>query len=49
MNLLTYSDGERDLLAIAELLDIPAWELAPLVNQLLEHGLLADEDKDNEG
>lgn len=40
MDLLAYADGTVDLLAIATLIRRPAWELAPLVDQLVELGLL---------
>jgi hypothetical protein len=42
MNLLAYSDGEHDLLAIADLIGAPVWELLPIVRQLLAHDLLAE-------
>lgn len=41
VNLFAYSDGERDLLSIAELLDLPIWELAKAANDLQTHGLIA--------
>lgn len=40
MNLLAYCDGEHDLLAVAELIQKPVWELFDLVNQLKQHQLL---------
>lgn len=40
MDLLAYADGTVDLLAIADLIRRPAWELVPLVDQLMELGLL---------
>ncbi len=40
MDLLAYADGTVDLLAIATLIRRPAWELVPLVDQLVELGLL---------
>jgi aminopeptidase-like protein len=40
MNILTYCDGQNSLLDIAELIDEPFWELAKLVDKLIEHDLL---------
>ena len=40
MNLLTYCDGKRTLLEIADLIGQPMWDLVPFVEQLKEHGLL---------
>jgi aminopeptidase-like protein len=40
MDLLTYCDGERTLLEIAELIGQPTWELLPLLDQLAEHELV---------
>ncbi len=42
MDVLAYSDGEHDLLAIADLLGVPVWELSGIAQRLLDHGLLAD-------
>jgi aminopeptidase-like protein len=44
MNVLAYADGERDLLALAELLGVPIWDLLPIVRELLAHALLAECD-----
>lgn len=44
VDVFAYCDGKRDLLAIADLLGVPLWELADLARQLLTHGLLADCD-----
>lgn len=41
MDLLAYSDGEQDLLSIAEIIGVPLWELLPVVSQLKSHALLA--------
>ncbi|MEZ5833927.1 MAG: DUF4910 domain-containing protein [Dongiaceae bacterium] len=43
-DVLAYSDGERDLLAIADLLGVPVWELSDVAQQLLAHELLVDCD-----
>ena len=40
MNLLSYSDGTRTLLDIADIIDTPFWELRPLCEDLAGHGLL---------
>ena len=42
MNLLAYSDGQRDLIEIAETIGVPVWELIPIYQVLSEHGLLVD-------
>lgn len=42
MNILSYADGQYDLLRISDLLKIPIWELQPIVEQLLMHELLAE-------
>lgn len=39
-NLCAYSDGERDLLAIAEILGEPLWELLEPLGELQEHNLV---------
>jgi aminopeptidase-like protein len=43
-DVLAYSDGKHDLLAIADLLGVPVWELSDVAQQLLAHELLADCD-----
>jgi aminopeptidase-like protein len=40
MNLLAYADGHHSLLDIAELIDVPIWELYPELIKLEENGLL---------
>ncbi len=40
MNLLAYADGQHDLLAIAERIGVPMWELFSIVEQLKREGLL---------
>lgn len=42
MDLLAYSNGVSSLLAIAEIIGKPIWELAPIFQRLREHGLLRD-------
>jgi aminopeptidase-like protein len=47
MNVLAYADGAHDLLAVAEMLEVPVWDLAPIAATLEQHGLLERlEDKD---
>lgn len=41
MNLITYCDGTRTLLEIAEQVNVPMWNLFPLVELLKGQGLLA--------
>lgn len=45
MDLLTYADGSLSVLEIAELLDIPCWNLYPLIETLEEHHLLKLNEK----
>ena len=47
MDVLAYSDGKHDLLAIADLLEVPVWELSDVAQQLLAHELLADCDTEH--
>jgi aminopeptidase-like protein len=42
MTILAYADGKHDLLSIAEMLDVPVWELHPIARILLAHELLAE-------
>ena len=41
MNLITWSDGSRSLLEIAELCEAPVWTLYDIVDRLAECGLLS--------
>lgn len=41
MNLISYSDGTKSLLDIAELCEAPVWELYPLIEKLAEHQVLS--------
>ncbi|WP_429122721.1 DUF4910 domain-containing protein [Aeromonas allosaccharophila] len=40
MDLLTWSDGTRSLIDIADLCGVPVWEIYPIVTNLAEHNLL---------
>jgi aminopeptidase-like protein len=40
MDLLTWSDGRKSLLEIADLCGVPIWELYPLMDKLTENGLM---------
>lgn len=40
MNLLVYSDGQRSLLEISEVIGVPMWKLFAVVNLLVDNGLL---------
>lgn len=45
MDLLAYADGTRDLIAISDAVHVPARRLYPLVDALVEEGLLAEVDR----
>lgn len=47
MYLLSYSDGEHDLVDIAKLVKHGAWDLIPTLCQLLEKGLLLEKSPSN--
>ena len=40
MNLLTWSDGQKNLLEIAELCDVAIWKLYPILEILLHHNII---------
>lgn len=40
MDFLAYADGTNDLINISNLIGIPTWELVPIAQQLLTHGLI---------
>lgn len=44
MNLITYADGTRDLLEIADTIGAPLRDLIPITEVLLEHGVLSREE-----
>jgi aminopeptidase-like protein len=41
MDLITWSDGSKSMLEIAEICDVPIWTLYPIVRKLNQHGLLS--------
>ena len=40
MNLITWSDGSKTLIDIAEECNVAVWDLYPIVEKLLDHNLL---------
>jgi aminopeptidase-like protein len=40
MDLITWADGSNSMLEIADICDVPIWELYPIVKKLSEHKLL---------
>ena len=46
MNLITYCDGRNDLFDLSDLIDVAPQELIPIVQKLLEHGLLEKIDRE---
>lgn len=45
MNLIAYCDGNNSLLDIAEIINIPLWELSPIIKTLSAEGLIEKMDK----
>ena len=41
MDLITWSDGTKSLLEIADICDVPIWKLYPIVEKLSDHQLLS--------
>ena len=41
MHLLAYADGQQDLLSIADIINVPMWELLPILEELEKHGLIS--------
>jgi len=41
MNIITWSDGTKSILEIAEICEVPVWDLYPIVEKLCEHNLLS--------
>ena len=46
MNLITYCDGEHNLLEIAELIHEPFWDLIPIVENLIDNELMSIEKRE---
>jgi aminopeptidase-like protein len=44
MHVLAYSDGAHDLLAIADMINVPLWELSDTIERLKAQELLAVAD-----
>jgi len=42
---LTYSDGQHDLIDIANLINVPIWELYEIMDSLLEHHIVETKRK----
>jgi aminopeptidase-like protein len=40
-NVIVYCDGKNDLIDIANIINVPVWELYPIINQLLENKLIS--------
>jgi aminopeptidase-like protein len=47
MDLITWSDGTKSLLEIAEICEVPIWDLYPIVAKLVEHNLISCYEKPN--
>ena len=48
MNLISYCDGNTSLLEIADLINEPFMELVPLVEKLVDNGLLSVKTSEEE-
>ena len=44
MDLITWSDGSRSLLEIAEICHVPMWELYPLLELMVSNDLISVAD-----
>lgn len=49
MTILAYADGAHGLLSIAEMLDVPVWELHAIARKLLAHDLLIEGGEEEAG
>jgi aminopeptidase-like protein len=47
MNLISYCDGQHSLLEISNLLNEPFWDLIPIVEKLVDNGLLSKETSES--
>lgn len=45
MDFLAYADGNNDLIDISQIIDVPIWELYPIVEKLIEAELIKAVDK----
>lgn len=48
MDILAYSDAQTSLMEISEIMDVPVWELFPLLKTLLDHDLIKKVEKNDE-
>ncbi len=44
MNFIAYCDGNNDLIQIADIIKVPAWELFDIIDQLIDNGLIVNID-----
>ena len=44
MNILAYADRVHDILQIADVTGVPAWQPIPLIDELLQNELLTRHD-----
>jgi len=49
LDLLAYADGTRDLIAISDVIRIPARRLYPLVDTLVTEGLITEIERGGPG
>jgi len=47
MNLISYCDGQHSLLEISNLLNEPFWDLIPIVEKMIDNGLLSKETSES--
>lgn len=40
-NVIAYCDGKNDLIDIANIINVPIWEIYPIINQLLKNNLIS--------
>ena len=40
MNIISYADGKKSLIEIAEICGVPIWDTYPIINKLVEQDLL---------
>lgn len=44
MDFITYADGQNDLFDISRIIGVSPFELIPIIQKLLDSGLLREED-----